>query len=307
MVKNKLFKLATALCLVVSISFGSFMSEAIIPKVLVGFRDFHEEMDSRAKESGEYTPEEISTVENFLKDVIEKSDFSMAVRFDCMNRIIDDGIFKSSVERCWDMMKDCEYDEKYPGRRYATPEFFHIDASELEGKDYEKYGYLSCKDKRQDFLDTDQIFEYYGNVIVNFKKENLIHRTTMTVGDSLNRRIEFGKSSVTPTFTDDPRFVCISGYPEKYRDILLDLITSGDLLSDRPNLISKPKYFDQGYELSYLSYFELQFHGELSFSKDVESVDILRTENDDDSKKTEQDDLKKRIESLGITCNIIEV
>lgn len=256
------------------------------------------------KELGEYTPEEFSTVENFLKEVVAKSDFSMAVKLNSMNRILDDDVFQSNVERFWNMMGDSEYNEQYINRRYATPEFFQIDVSELEGKDYEKYGYLSCKDKRQDVSDTDEILQYYGNVIVNFKKENLIHRTTVTVGDSLNMRHRFGKNSVTPTLTNDPRFVCISGYPKCYTDILLDLIKSGKLLSDHPNLVSKRKYSDHGYDLSYFSYFELQFHGELRFSRDVESVDILRTKQDD---WKEQDDLKSRIESLGVICNIIEI
>lgn len=225
-----------------------------------------------------------------------------------MDRIIDDDKFISGVEKYWGLIKDSEYDEEYPTRKYVTPEFFHIDYKDLTKSDYEKYGYLSCKDKLKDFSDTNQIYEHYGNVVVNFKKENLINRTTLTIGDSLNKRHKFGINSITPTFTNDPRIVCIPGYSKSYTEILLNSIKSEKLLPQRPNLISQ--IINQETKSPYFEYFELQFHGDLIFSRDIESVDILKTYIEDEAKREEQYSLQQkvaqRIKSLGIPCNIID-
>ncbi|MBR0423454.1 MAG: hypothetical protein IJJ04_02295, partial [Clostridia bacterium] len=75
----------------------------------------------------------------------------------------------------------------------------------------------------------------------------------------------------------------------------------GNLLTNRPNLLERTKCYE---------YFELQFHGDLSFKEDVESVDIIRTyiedENEREAQYKQQEMLAENIKKQGKICNIID-
>lgn len=298
----KLFRLFIVLGLIISTTFTSF-SEAAGPKVLEGYKARHDNVYAQKIESEKYSDVERKTVENFLKTAVDKCDFSMNVPMVLIEKIIDEDKIQSSVERCWDLVKDCEYNEEILPRRYSTSEFFHVDINKLEGKDYEKYGYLTCKDKNSVNFKTGarDMSEWYGNVIINFEKENLIDRTTLTIGDSLNNRYQLGKNSITPTMANDPKIVCVPGYFKELVSLLANCINKGTLLPQYPNSLDKIKYNNLS-----LNYFELQFHGELSFKNDVESVDIIRTSAQSEDEKKEQERVAEKIKKLGIKTNIID-
>ncbi len=273
------------------------------PKLLENYKEYHDSVYRQKIESENYTDQERQTVEKFLKTAVDNCDFSMNTPMVLIEKIIDEDKIISSVENRWNDVKNSPYDENNLNRRWASPEIFHVDINKLEGKDYEKYGYLTSKDKNShDFKNgAIQMSEDYGNVIINLKKDNLINRTTLTVGDSLNNRHKLGKNSVTPTMANDPKLVCVPGYSKGLVNLLTNSINRGDLLSKNPNSISKIKYPNID-----LEYFELQFHGELRFKRDVESVDIIRTLNDSQDEKDRQEQIAEKIKKLGIPVNIID-
>lgn len=309
MKKQKLLNVFLSISMLIATISTSFADNGTLPKVLQNYKPVHDAIYSQKIDENNYTQEEITTIENFLRNAISQSDFSIVVSIDNINDIIDADKYVSSVEMFWSPEPDglISYNEEYPSRKYVTPEFFHVNLKDLTGSDYEKYGYLSCKDKKQDFLDSD-MYEYYGNIVLNFKKENLMNRTTLTIGDSLNKRHRLGINSITPTLINDPKMVCIPGYSKEYADLLLKFIKSGKLLPNRPNLITKLINPDTGNY--YFEYFELQFHGDLKLTRDVESVDIIKTYVEDESERARQESLRQeayqKIKNLGIPCNIID-
>ena len=302
MKKSKLFASFIAFSLVIISTFTGF-AEATKPKVLENYQQHHDSVYMKKIESEKYSDSDRQTVENFLKTAVENCDFSMNTHISLIEKIMKEDKIQSSMERLWDLCKNSEYNEKYLSRRWSTSEFFHVDINQLEGKDYEKYGYLTCKDKQsQNFKKkASEISEWYGNVIMNLKKDKLINRTTLTVGDSLNNRQHFGKNSITPTFANHPKIVCVPGYSKELVGLLASFINNGELLPQYPDSISKIKYLNAS-----LDYFELQFHGELSFKDDVESVDIIRTKDHGESDKIKQEQLAEKIKQLGKPVKIID-
>ena len=302
MKKSKFFTTFVVLSLLVVATFNNFV-EAAKPKLLENYKEYHDSVYKQKIECEKYDESERQTVEKFLKTAVDECDFSMNTHITLIENIMKEDKIQSSMERYWDLCKDSEYNEKYLSRRWSTPEFFNVNIDELEGKDYEKYGYLTCKDKRSKSFKSGagNMSEWYGNVIMNLKKDKLMDRTTLTIGDSLNNRYKFGKNSITPTMANDPKLVCVPGYSKDLVSLLAHSISEGKLLPQYPNSIGKIKYFDAS-----LDYFELQFHGELSFKSDVESVDIIRTKDQNESEKKEQEQVAQKIRNLGVPVNIID-
>lgn len=274
------------------------------PKTLKNFKSLHDNTYSQKVRENKYDLDDTKTVEKFLNDAAEQCDISIAVSFYAVNSIIEQDRFRSIVDQFWDgCFKDAEYNEKDLDRKHATSEFFHADLSSLAPEDYEKYGFLSCRDKKQDLIDQTSIYKNRGQIIVNFKKENLLDRTTMVVGDSLNHRNYLGIGSVTPTPVSQPRAVCIPGYSNNTIKELSRAITNKDLLPTRPGMISKLNKFEKNFE-----YLELQLHGDLTFSKDVESIDVIGTSFNKTSAYKKFKEIKELIKSKGydIPCNFID-
>ncbi len=304
MIKSKITSMFLILGLLITNLFCCFVSAAK-PKTLLKYAPYHDQIYYDKIQKKKYTSEEIQTIENFLKETVNESDFSMATHIECMNSIIDEDKIKSSVQINWDSIKNSKCDKQHIDRRWATSEIFNVDISELEASDYEKYGYLSCKDKRQDIEDGSDVLVYYGNVIMNLKKENVLDRTTLTIGDSLNNRWTLGERSITPTLANNPRITCIPGHSRRLARLISQQIKSGSISPKHPNLINKirKKHLD-------FSYIELQIHGELSFEKDVESIHIIKLKTTDEEENAQQEQLqqeiKEKIQKLGKPCYIVD-
>ena len=284
--------------------FCCFVSAAK-PKTLLKYAPYHDQVYYDKIQKKKYTREEIQIIENFLKETVNESDFSVATHIECINSIIDQNQIKSSVQIDWDSIKNSKYDKQRIDRRWATAEIFNVDISELEASDYEKYGYLSCKDKRQDIEDGSDVPFYYGNVIMNLEKENVLERTTLTIGDSLDNRWELGERSITPTLANNPRITCIPGHSRRLAKLISQHIKSGSISPKHPNLIHKikTKHLD-------FSYIELQIHGELSFKKDVESIHIIKLNTEEEEENARQAQLLQqaieKIQKLGKPCYIVD-
>lgn len=302
MIKSKITSVFLIFGLLVTNLFFCFVS-ATKPKTLLEYAPYHDQVYSYKIQKKKYKSEEIKTIENFLKETVNESDFSMATHIECINSIIDEDKIKSSVQINWNSIKNSKYDKQRIDRRWATSEIFNVDISELEASDYEKYGYLSCKDKRQDIEDGSDVPFYYGNVIMNLKKENVLERTTMTIGDSLNNRWKLGERSITPTLANNPRITCIPGHSKRLARLISQHIKSGSISPKHPNLINKikTKHLD-------FSYIELQFHGELSFEKDVESIHIIKLNTEEEGEEYEQLQQKaiEKIQKLGKPYHIVD-
>ena len=304
MIKSKITSMFLILGLLITNLFCCFVSAAR-PRTLLKYAPYHDQVYYDKIQKKKYTSEEIQTIENFLKQTVNESDFSMATHIECINSIIDQDQIKSSVQINWDSIKDSKYDKQRIDRRWATAEIFNVDISELEASDYEKYGYLSCKNKRQDIEDGSDVPLYYGNVIMNLKKENVMERTTLTIGDSLENRWRLGEHSITPTLADNPRITCIPGHSRRLAKLISQHIKSGSISPKHPNSVNKikTKHLD-------FSYIELQIHGELSFEKDVESIHIIKFNTDEEEENARQEQLqqkiKEKIQKLGKPCYIVD-
>ena len=304
MIKSRLIAVVLIVNLIMMNLICCFSGEAT-PKVLLKYAPYHDKIYLDEIQKKKYTDEEIEVIENFLKEAIEENDFSMATHIEYIQSILDEDKIQSSVQRNWESIKNSDYDKKHINRKWSTAEIFNVNISELEGSDYEKYGYLSCKDKRQDIEDGSDVPMYYGNVIMNLKKENVINRTTLTLGDSLNNRWKLGENSITPTLASCPRIICIPGRSNKLAKSISECIKSGKIPPKHPNLMNKIKVKHLDF-----SYIELQIHGELSFKDDVESVHIIKFKMEDEEEEKRQDELRKdiseRIQKLQKPCYIID-
>ena len=126
-------------------------------------------------------------------------------------------------------------------RKKATKQLFGESAIK-DAKDFEKYGYLGTKWFINDPSDTNQ----YGDCIVHFKKDMLKNRVTYTIGDSLD-------------YADDKEI--IAGNADKPR---ANGISIGDIRHVFDYLSSHNLTLPNFLKECPSSYFELQYHGELT-------------------------------------------
>lgn len=281
------------------ITISRVMADGKTPKMLKKFATFHENECAKMLNEKKYSSEsDVHVIEDFLKELIAENNFSMSVKIDKMDQIIKNDKIQSNVEKNWNLMKDLTKDNSFTYRKFLSIEMFGADESEIGASDYEKYGYLSSKDESQDIKDLSSFRKYYGNVIINLKKENLLDRTTLSIGNSLNLRNSIKKElSVIPTWVKNPRVVCIPDWSSSCMENFSNAIKDKNLVASRPNLLCHQK--NLGFNLEY---FELQFHGDLSFTQDVESVVIVRRKGYNEEEQKFQEQLKE----LNIPCRVYD-
>lgn len=125
--------------------------------------------------------------------------------------------------------------------------------SQLERKQYEKYGHVIDKDKVEAF----NVITHYGNCQVRFKKKNV--NCTWTWDDSLCL-------SYQPSLTTDPSSVSMD---KEFRDI--------DKRPKSSEVFTTVNEFQRKH--GYTSYVELQYHGEVKV-EDVESITFKQKPRD---------------------------
>lgn len=211
----------------------------------------------------------VREVESFLKEIVEKSDFSMCVRAEDFEKIVESDRVKSMFETGHGTSNG-----GVETRREWVRRMYGVNPNSLENSDFPKYGVLTGKNKVADLARDPDLFYHYGSVMLTLRKENFIDRTTMTVGSSFNFDESLLKS---PTFVKDPKALCIKGFPTDptlnkggwFNGLMFfyDMLKSGKLSVSKPNCLSIAADDMPGFEN-----YELQFHGEIVFSHDVESV-----------------------------------
>lgn len=197
-------------------------------------------------------PKNKETVEKALKTLIDNGDFCMRVDKNSLENIIEDKRFKTQIETG---ILGGAYNPDL--RKKATEILFGADSSKIPNNAYEKYGFLTGKDKSITFLDGEA--ENYGNIIVQFKKENLFDRTTYTVGDSLNNI-----SNGSLLFAGKISNPSVCAIPQD--DFTGKIIEASIKFNS-----NESKNHIEFCKDSMVEYIELQYHGELSFN-DVETI-----------------------------------
>lgn len=216
----------------------------------------------------------IETIENFLKELVEKNDFCILMSEQALDSWKKDNRYKTQVEtNIGTTMGGKE------ARVEITKQLFNCDTQNLLNSDYPKYAMLCGKDKELQFmLDSDPLFRY-GNAVVTLKKENLLERTTMTLGSSTSFMAGFEYKR--PCFVQAPKVSCLPGtnYQAKNKiefdskniaTIFYKAIQAEVMKVTNPASLIRVFEGTDGFEI-----FELQIHGELLFDTDVEKVEIF--------------------------------
>lgn len=223
-----------------------------IPETLANYETAKLSYLKKIKNTEIMIPENRKAVEKTLKTLIDNGDFCMRVDKNSLENIIADKRFKTQIETG---ISGGAYNPDL--RKKATEILFGADSSKIPNNAYEKYGFLTGKDKSITFLDGEA--ENYGNIIVQFKKENLFDRTTYTVGDSLNNI-----SNGSLLFAGKISNPSVCAIPQD--DFTGKIIEASIKFNS-----NESKNHIEFCKDSMVEYIELQYHGELSFN-DVETI-----------------------------------
>lgn len=246
---------------------------------------------------------QISTmIEDFLKAIISRGEFYTRVHINVLGDILASGTIKSMMETHRGTTNGGE-----ATRREVTANLFGCDTSRMEPADYPKYGFLSQADAKRDLLVNAHMSMQFGDASIRLKKQRMMHRTTLCVGNSVN----LGNSmAMIPTRTDNVKATCIVGLPHNkqartpHDPLTLYYYMAMKLLQKQlsvDNFASLDQVTDDAPMI--FEYFELQYHGILSLENDVERIDVIPSSREE----TEYlNTLKPKFEAIGIPLEITE-
>ena len=186
-----------------------------------------------------------------MLDIFEKNDFCMRLNKNVLP-LIAQSKFMNQFE-----IGSAPLGLTFNQRRVVAKKMFTI-PEDAEGSEYEKYGFLGSKNPKDNFKDDESFTGDYGDSIVRFKKRNLMHRTTFTIGDSLFNCMH---DDVRSSPVINPQIASIQrGH---VNEVIYDLNVV-------ENANAEKSYLDIQV-LTRQKYIELQYHGNLTID-DVESV-----------------------------------
>jgi hypothetical protein len=134
------------------------------------------EMNKAAK--NEWIEQNRTEVEGFMQKAIEQSDVAMRVNEGSLSAILESGRFKNIYSNGSNgIVKEKNLPEYLAQRKEAEKYLFGT-----YGKTY--YAYLSPKD--MDEAASSKQLRDYGNIVIRFKKDDIISRSTWTPNDSLS-------------------------------------------------------------------------------------------------------------------------
>jgi len=239
-------------------------------------------------------------IRNFLKNIIGKGEFYIRAGIEYLPEIVRSGRIKGSPETDHTTLNGGP-----TVRKQSCQAMFGCDIDRLKPEDYPKYGYLSCADPVRNLLETDEMSYQYGGVVFRLKKQNFMHRTTITVGDSVNMGRCFG---LVPDRVDDILPVCVYGLENGSRKLMVPFggpgncwhyfvskILNGTLTADNFNQLDALL----GGDIPVFEFFELQFHGPINLAEDVDSVDIFDFRENVESEEVRE--AGRKLEAMGIT------
>lgn len=174
-------------------------------------------------------------------------------------------------------------------RRAVAKKMFTIPEN-AEGSEYEKYGFLGSKNPKDDFKDDENFTGDYGDTIVRFKKRNLMHRTTFTIGDSLFNCIN---DNVRSSPVINPQIASIQ------RGHVNEVIYGLNVVE---NANAEKSYLDIQ-ALTRQKYVELQYHGNLIID-DVESVTFNKKTTNVNNPEVRK--IVAMLKERGIKCYLVD-
>lgn len=242
-------------------------------------------------------------VEGFLRQIINYGAFYLRVHVSSLPGILESKRIKSVMETGTGATIGGK-----ETRQEAVEALFGCNAKKLLPSEFPKFGFLSQPNAEKDLYINGGMWCQYGDVSIQLKKERLFHRTTLCVGDSVN----FGRFyQLIPTRVDDVKATCICGLqhdgeplmkmgdPVAAYAIFTQWILERKLTINNFPLIEEvakdaPPIFD---------FFELQYHGDIDITQDVERIDIAPSSPEEKEKVLE---LKEKFEKIGVKFNIFE-
>ncbi len=236
-------------------------------------------------------------VEGFLRQVINHGAFYLRVHVSSLDGILESKRIKSVMETG----KGATNGGKET-RKETVEALFGCNASKLLPSEFPKYGFLSQPNAEKDLFVNGGMWCQYGDVSIQLKKERLFHRTTLCVGDSVN----FGRCfSLIPTRVDDVKATCLCGLPHDGQplmalpDPLMCYAMFATWVLERKLTINNfPLIEEVAADAPPLfEFFELQYHGDLDITQDVERIDVAPSSPEE---KEKLQAFKEKFEAIGV-------
>lgn len=236
-------------------------------------------------------------VEGFLRQVINHGAFYIRVHANALEGILSSQRIKSMMETGMGATnggKDI--------RRQVTEALFGCRASKLLPSEFPKYGFLSQSDAEKDLYVNASMWCQYGDVSIQLKKERLFHRTTLCVGNSVN----MGRCyMLVPTRVDDVRATCMTGLPHDGTPLVrlpdpcfcYAMLTQW-VLEHKLTVSNFPMIEEVAADMPpYFEFFELQYHGDIDITQDVERIDVIPSSPEEQEQLLQ---LKERFAAIGV-------
>ena len=194
---------------------------------------------------------EIPSYMDGVRSAIQQHEFTTTTDSSAVMHILEDGRFKTQIETG----ESHGYKDIQMRKRAADELFAFGERLDIPDTDYEVYGFLGNAPRAK----------MYGDCRIVLKKENMISRTTMTIGDSL----ELVQEGLSPfaSRVDDPNITSmgnsifshsVPNAPQRLQDIQRDFAS-----------IAQNGYLASG------NYIELQYHGGVTLD-DIDYIEISR-------------------------------
>ena len=232
---------------------------------------------------------EISAViEEFLKKIVANGAMYIRIRPQTLPLIIKDGFLKNAMETSTSASLGGAKS------RIASTEFlFNCDKNKMAAGDYPTFGYLSTDNSVVNLYATYEMAYQYGEIAIKLKKADLIERTTMTVGTSLDF---MSFAYLVPTLLSDPKATCIVGLsnslhkgsqyapygPGSLKNYLYLAAKIQDGTINENNFFRISELL--GYDNPLFKYIELQFHGRVTIDN-FEEIDVMEPLDKETSEK----------------------
>ena len=215
-------------------------------------------------------------IKSFLDRIIKDGGFYLRMRTETLPKVISSGRIKGNMETGISTSG-----EGGKARVPSCAAMFGCDPEKMQPADYPKFGYLSADNHLQNLLVSEEMSTLYGGTVVKLKKENFMHRTTITIGDSLQLGRCYG---LIPDRVDNVLPTCVYGlkhgsdfaYPKLPNAAVCWYYLATKIVS---KTLTPENFFDMdaliGDPMPIFEFFELQYHGIIDITKDVERVDIF--------------------------------
>lgn len=218
----------------------------------------------------------IKNVNKHFGDFLSSDDAQFCMRIDTeevLPKIIESGKFKTQFETNTSGGVLSTYMRELTSENLFGWEDRPTDAG------FEKYGYLRAGSFKDEVSLGDVAVSQYGDASITFKKKNLMDRTTLTFGDSLDAGGAYGE--ITPAKVNDFDVRHSARGMDRWATTDEEWQKLDDNVSDftRMSNIQKNEFL-MGNDISdgkiSMRYTELQFHGDLT----VDDIDTISIEQD---------------------------